>query len=96
MHVHAHIHIYKTHQKLERKPIYIHTAQKASWERGFNPIYTLLFDLYHQLPAKLLSRVVPLMSEPGSIFAGFQWMGPTPARFQEAFRAISTNLPNCQ
>ena len=28
------------------------------------------------------------LSEPGLISAGFQWMGLTPARFQEAFRAV--------
>jgi len=30
------------------------------------------------------------MSEPGSIFADFQWMGSTLAGFQEAFRAANT------
>jgi len=28
------------------------------------------------------------LSEPGLISAGFQWTGSTPARFQEAFRAV--------
>ena len=26
---------------------YMYTAQEASWNRGFDPVNTLLFDLYH-------------------------------------------------
>jgi len=62
-------------------------AQETSWKWGFNPVYTLLFDLYHWLQTTLLSRFVSLMSEPGSIFDGFQRTGSTPTGFREDSRA---------
>jgi len=58
------------------------TVKEASWRWGFDPVYTLLFDLYYELGTHVLSRCVSLMGEMGSISAGFQWMGLKPARSQ--------------
>ena len=58
-----------------------YTAQEASWWRVFDPVSRLLFDLYHCLRNKDLSRFVPLTHELCSICASFQWTGSTPARF---------------
>jgi len=62
-----------------------HTAQEASWMQVFDPAYTLLFDLYHQI--NLLSDFTNL-SKPGSISAGFQWTGSIPAGLQEGLCAV--------
>jgi len=72
------------------KHIYITwcTAQEASWMRGLDPIYTHLFDLYHQLCSKVLFQFVPLTRAPGFICTSFQCTGSTPAGFQEVFRAV--------
>ena len=35
------------------------------------------------------------MSEPGSIFTGFQWTGFRPAGFQEVFRAVWQGRAKC-
>jgi len=35
------------------------TAQEASWEQVFDLIYTLLFDLYHELRSEALSDFHP-------------------------------------
>jgi len=45
-------------QRVILKP---YPASKASWKRVFDPVYTFLFDLYHQLR----TRFVPLIREPG-------------------------------
>ena len=65
----------------------LHAAQEASWERVFDPVYPILFDLYHQLRTNVHWYFHPL-SEPGLISASCQWTGLTPAGFQEAFRAV--------
>jgi len=47
-------------------------AHEASGMRGFDPVYTLLFDLYRQLRTKLLSDFHTFECV-GSISAGFLW-----------------------
>jgi len=62
-----------------------HTAQKASWTRGFYPGTLLVLDSYHLLKTDVQSRFVPLTHGPGSICAYFQWTGSTPAGFKKLF-----------
>jgi len=50
----------------------IHTAPKTFWWWGLNPGTRLLFDLHHELGTKRYLGFAPIMSQLGSISAGFQ------------------------
>jgi len=57
LHQVTHVYVYMWHATQEE-------AQEASWMRGFDPVYTILFDFYHYLQTKLLSD-----------FLQFEWAG---------------------
>jgi len=71
----------------KRHSICTEAAQAASWMRVSDPLYTLLFDLYHWLWISLLSDFTNL-TEPGSISAGVQWTCSLTTGLQEGFRAV--------
>jgi len=61
------------------------SAQKVSWMRDFDPLYTIF--TFGSEP-----NYFPIfihLREPGLISAGFQWTDSTPAEFLEAFRVAS-------
>ena len=64
------------------------STHEASWWWDFDPIYTLLFDLYHKLRTNILSDVYHYcVSGGGYPMVPVQWTGWTPAGLHEAFRA---------
>jgi len=69
----------------------VYIVQEASCKRGFDPVYPLLSDLYHNSESKYFSIFTNLI-ELGSISAGFQWMGLMPAGFEEGFRAVCIRI----
>jgi len=69
----------------------MHAVQEASWMRVFDPVYTLLFDVYNYSELNYFP-IFAHWSEPRSISAGFQWTGSIPSGFQEGFRAVWVHL----